>query len=503
MSFEFIEQCSHAEIRHQGRSILDLDKNIAYFGGNWWVRNQCMAPGEGPEVASLPIFGFFNYIVTDAHYEARAFEDGLTLTITPVKTKHGTKALQQVREQYTFTVRLVDGRYVWEQRLETQILQDLDLAELERGGPLLVYRFPHQDGRPGYFMQYCDPQPVSASGPAVPMIRDWLQQPEPTVGPEGFRSHWKRRYTAIIFQNPDGSFSWSDLNKTKWYHLTRDNRRARPCHPQGLLYLLKENGEALEYRCDAPSHYHHVCEWGMDFHFWLDLEPYMRGTVLPAGTTITGTTTARLVNPEVTQPILESAQELILTPQEFAEADLPAYEEPENSFTVSALDRLDAQNWTPTSEGCRWERSGGYKEGSGCLVIQNAYAAEGSWEQRSTGPQQWGNPFLARARYRLSAWVKVENSRCDTSDLGPQIGVEFLQSNGPAPVSQHVVVDGGWSPQLNGTGKPIVDHIDWTYIELITPPCPSNVLYGRLKLRFSGRGTAYFSNVRWELVEDE
>ncbi|HEY3417052.1 MAG TPA: hypothetical protein VGM23_09235 [Armatimonadota bacterium] len=502
MSFEFIEQCSHAEIRHQGQSILNLDKNITYFGGNWWVRNQCMAPGEGPEVSSLPIFGFYNYIVTDIRYEAVPLDDGLKLIITPLKTKHGTAAFQQVMEQCTFTVRLVDGRYEWEQQLDTHILQDLDLAQITSGGPLMVYRFPQQDGHPGYFLQYCDPQPVSASGPAVPMQRDWLEQPEPVVGPEAFRAYWKRRYTAIIFQNPDGSFSWSDLNKTKWYHLTQDNRRARSCHPRGLLYLLKESGEALEYRCAADSHFHHVCEWGMDFHFWLDLEPYMRGTVLPAGTTLTGKTTARLVSPKVTLPIVEEASELKLTLEELAEADLPAYEEPENTFTVSALDRLDAQAWTPTSEGCRWELSGGYRDDSGCLIVSNSYAAEGSWEQRALGPQQWGNPFLAQARYRLSAWVKVENCRCDTSDAGPQVGVEFLQSNGPAPTSTKEIIDCGWSLQLNGTSKPIVDHLDWTYIELITPPCPSNAIYGKLKLRFGGRGTAYFSNVRWEMVDE-
>ncbi len=44
-----------------------------------------MVPGEGPEVNFLPIFGFFNYVITDVRYEAKIFTDGLRLTITPLK----------------------------------------------------------------------------------------------------------------------------------------------------------------------------------------------------------------------------------------------------------------------------------------------------------------------------------------------------------------------------------------------------------------------------------
>jgi len=217
-----------------------------------------------------------------------------------------------------------------------------------------------------------------------------------------------------------GGHAWSELNKTKWHNLTLDNRRARACHPRGPLYLLKPDGSALEYRVDAPSHYHHVCEWGMDYHFWMDVRPFLRDGVLPAGTHIEASTTARLVGPDVTGPLLKSARYLDLTEQERFYADLPAYEEPENTFAVSALDRLDAQTWTPTSEGCAWHRDGGYGPGSGCLSVRNHYSKTGSWQQ--------------------------------------------------------------------------------TYVELITAPCPSFVHWAELTLRFDGRGTACFSNVRWEMV---
>jgi hypothetical protein len=39
----------------------------------------------------------------------------------------------------------------------------------------------------------------------------------------------------------------------------------------------------------------------------------------------------------------------------------------------------------------------------------------------------------------------------------------------------------------------------WNYVELITAPCPSFVIGGKLKLRLTGRGTAYFAQVRWEM----
>ena len=501
MSFSFHQQGGHAAIVYDGQEILQLDQMITYHGGPWWVQNQVMVPGGEPEVAYLPIFAFYGYRhgVTEVSYEAITGEDSLTLKITPTRTHDGEAVFEQVREQCTFTVRLEDGRFVWEQRLDIEILQDLDTAALYQQAALRVYRFPHQDGRPGIFYQFCDPQPVWSSGPAVPMTHDWQWQFGPSVGPGAYRQHWQRRWVSIVFQDQDGSFAWSELNKLKWHHLTMDNRRARPCDPQGYLYLLKASGEALEYRCDATSHYHHVCEWGMDFHFWCDLAPFLQGTVLPAGTRLTAATTVRLVGPEVTEPVLAGARRMELTAREFAQSNLPAYEEPENSFAVSALDRLDAQWWTPTSEGCRWETTGAHHGEGGCLVVHNEYSNVGSWEQTALGPQQWGNPFLAGARYKLSAWVRVEDGDFDTSG-GPDVGVEFMQSNGPAYVSTKEWVDCGWSPSLIRLDQPRPDLSGWHYVELITPPCPSFAIYGKLKLRLVGRGTAYFSNVRWEMV---
>ncbi|MHB9133334.1 MAG: hypothetical protein ACYDBB_19885 [Armatimonadota bacterium] len=504
MMFEFLEQGSHAAILHDGREIIEFNKNLVYFAGSWWAQNQCMVPGEGQEVASLPIFASFDghHLVSDVRYEAQCGPDSCCIKITPTRTIGGTKIFNEVTEQCTLTVRLVDGRYEWEQQLDVQYHRDIDTSDPAANERLRFYHFPRQNGEPGIFLQYADPQQVGASGPAVPMTHDWLGQPEPMVGPDSFRKNWQRRYTSIIFQNPDGSFSWSDLNKTKWHRLTMDNRRARPCHPQGLLYVAKEDGSAIEYRTDAPSHYHHVCEWGMDFHFWMDLQPFMHGTVIPAGTTLTCKTTARLVDPEVTRPIFTQAQEIMLTERERFIADRPAYEEPENTFTVSGLERLDAQVWQPTSEGCRWEKTGGYCNGAGCLVIQNNYSNIGAWRQTSLGPSQWGNPLLMGARYRLSAWVKVEHCECDTTEAGPMIGVEFGQYNGPAVRSPRVPVDGGWSQPLISVTKPVPTQINWTYLEVITPPCPSYALVNSLILRFHGRGIAYFSNVRWEMVEE-
>ena len=38
---------------------------------------------------------------------------------------------------------------------------------------------PGPDGLPGICVQFADPQPVNASGPAVPVIRDMQMQFEP------------------------------------------------------------------------------------------------------------------------------------------------------------------------------------------------------------------------------------------------------------------------------------------------------------------------------------
>jgi hypothetical protein len=48
---------------------------------------------------------------------------------------------------------------------------------------------------------------------------------------------------------------------------------------------------------------------------------------------------------------------------------------------------------------------------------------------------------------------------------------------------------------------PLWTKLPWTKIEWGARPVPNDVLRGSLKLRLGGRGTAYFSNVRWEAID--
>ena len=486
---------------HEGREILRLDKIVSYFGLAYFVRDQVMVPGGKPEIACLPVLSAYpGSSIVDVRYEVETRGDSVSVRIIPVKLKGGDAGLTQWREENVISVRLHEGCYVWTQQAFLTFFADVDLDAKDNG--MQIYRFHHADGQPARMFQYYDPAPAGASGPAVPMSRDWIENHEPYTGPNGFRQHWKRDYVSVIFQDPDGGFSTAELNKTLWVNLTSDNRRSRPCAAKGLLYLVKDTGQAIECDIDAPSHFHHVCEWGIDFHAWCDLDPFARGSIISAGTKIVCTTISRLVDEDKVAPVLARARRIELTPQERAAADRPAYEEPENSFTISALERLDAHVWQATSEGCSWRRDGGYKPGSGCLVIHTDYAPSALWQQTSLGSQQWGNPIAVGARYRLSAWVRVENFVPDPSETaGPQVGVELTQYNGPAVGATYTVIDYGWSPSLVDNYHRLPTEIGWTKIELITPPVPNFVLLGALKLRLSGRGTAYFSNVRWEEVD--
>jgi len=502
MSFSFVEDGAVATIRHNDEAILTFEKGYMRFGGQYSVHDQWFEPGGGPEVAFFPIFAVHGYgnAATDVRYECSSDGDELTLSVIATDTKSGKEVFELVEEVCTINVRLEGGRFVWTQTMRVKFLQDVEAGKLSNKTRIRLYRFPDPDGRAGMYFQFHDPMPVGASGPAVPMTRDWNYIPEPSVGPRTFRHDWKRRYVAIIYTNPDGSYSWSELNKRKFHYLTETNQRARRCHPKGVLYLVRDDGAALAYECDAPSHYHHVCEWGMDFHCWLDAKPFLDGGFFRAGTVIEAATTARLIDAPAVREIMDQAAHIDLTEQERFFADVPAYEEPENTFTVSALDRPDAQYWTPTSEGCSWQKTGGYRQGTGCLVIRNHFSPVGEWRQEFFGPSHFANPFIPGARYRLSAWVRLENLH---PVMFPEavVGVEFHHFHGPAKVSKREVVPGGWSAPLWDFTKPITENIDWTYIELITEPCPSYTLYSHLIVRFRGRGTAYFSNVRWELYD--
>lgn len=499
--FQFVEQGSHAAIVHEGREILRLDQNVAFFAMGYKVRDQVMVPGGKPEIAFLPVLSAYDDgSVRTVRYEVETRGESLSVRIIPTSLKEGPAGLTQWREENVLSVRLEEGRFVWTQQAFLNFFADVDLDAPDHG--MKIYRFHHADGRPARMFQYFDPAPAGSSGPAVPMSRDWLDYHEPFTGNEGFRAHWKRDYVSLILQDPDGGFSTADLNKTFWGNLTLNNRRSRPCAAQGFLYLVKGSGHAIECDIDGPSHYHHVCEWGIDFHVWCDLDPFARGSIIPAGTKIVCTTTSRLVGPEKVAPVLARARRIELTPEERAIADRPAYEEPENTFTVSALDRLDAQAWQATSEGCSWLRDGGYTPGSGCLVIRNAYAPVAAWQQSKLGSQEWGNPIVAGARYRLSAWVRVDDFLPDPSETaGPQVGIELTQVNGPAMGATRTTIDYGWSRSLINDYQALPECIGWTKIELITSPVPNYILRGVLKLRLAGRGTAYFSNVRWEEID--
>jgi len=126
----------------------------------------------------------------------------------------------------------------------------------------------------------------------------------------------------------------------------------------------------------------------------------------------------------------------------------------------------------------------------------------GEWIQRTMGPSYWGNPFVPGASYRFSAWVKVEDLEWNAYDSGPQVGVTFMQYNGPGAVSSGVPIEAGWSdPLFNLRRFTYTNKVDWTEISMVTIPAPSYALYAHLHLRFLGRGKASFSNVRWERQE--
>ena len=61
MAFDLHEHGSHAAIRYDGEEILKLDQHVLFFGDKFVVRDQCMQPGAGPEVSSMPLFASYGY----------------------------------------------------------------------------------------------------------------------------------------------------------------------------------------------------------------------------------------------------------------------------------------------------------------------------------------------------------------------------------------------------------------------------------------------------------
>lgn len=504
--FDFVQAGDDAAICHDGTPILRLRQRAEAFGGAFRAWDQHLEPDAGPEVAMVPLLHMHarQFAATTVRYTLGQRGPRLRLHIEPTDTKLGPSPLQIARETCTLAVELRDGGFHWSQQQDVRFFEDVSLDDAGGEVPLQVFRFHHQDDRPGVFLQFADPLPSAASGPAVPMTRDWTHQSLPYCGPRTFRDDWRRRYIALVLQDPDGSYAWSRLNKTKWMHLAQDNRRARPCHPSGMTYIVADDGSALAYRCDAPSHYHHVCEWGIDFHFWCDLEPFADKGVIPAGTHLTCTTHVQRVPETVLEPIFAKARELTLSEAERRRADAPAYDEPVNRFTRSVLECDDASPWEPSSEGCAWLREGGREPGTGCLLIRNDVAHEATWTQPCVGPSFWGNPFVAGARYCLSAWVKLDRFEPDPSQAaGPQVGAQFVYyEQSSAAGGSPRVLDAGWSEPIVNRFVPLRACTDWQHVRLITPACPEGAMSVRLMLRLNGYGEARFADVSWGISDE-
>jgi len=503
MDFKFEECGNEAFITFDGKKILCFQGYNVFFGRSFWVKDMATRPDGEHEVACMPTWATYGYTRDVTKVRFNVLEQGrrLALELVPVETMAGTAVLERVREKKTICVGLSeDGRaFVWDMRLDVQFLDDVALEEFGRAGsgrPFRQYEFPNPDGSPGQYIQFADPLPTCAVGPAVPMQEDWLGVQEPYCGRQGFRKDWQRRYYDILVQTPDGRWLKTKLNRQKLFHLEKFNRRALELKRDGTLYVVRRDKSALKYEFDVDSLFLHICEWGNDFHFWSDFSRQFKDGRIEKGRTLTYRYRVSDAPAGEVAPLHEQAEEVELTPQEYQRANQPLYEEPVNTFRTSALEPIDVRAWEPDETG-RWEPQVGRREGFGSVALRHSTMRTSYWRAEGIGPSQWCNPIAPNCRYRLSCYARVADAEGEPQGAGAQVGLVFHHYNGPAAAgARKVDIHAGFSP----AGQAVRD--EWTYIELLTDPAPAYALHATLLLRFEGKGTAYFTEVSFERVKE-
>jgi len=500
MDFRFEQDGNEAWIRYGDRDILSFQMYNVFFDRSFWVRDMATRPDGVHEVASMPTWATYGYTRDITRVDFKALEQGrrLVLEIVPTERQGGSETLHRILEKKTISVQLSpDGKtFIWDMKLEVEFLDDVAQDEFDRVGTFRAYKFPNPDGSSGLFIQFADPLPTYAVGPCVPMQEDWLGVREPYVGARNYRKDWQRRYFDIIVQTPHGKWLKTELNRQKLFHLERFNRRAFEMKRDGIFYIVRKDRSALKYEFDVESLFLHVCEWGNDFHFWSDFAREFKDGKIEKGRKLTFKYRVSDATSEEVRPLYDQAEKVQLTAEEYKAANQPAYEEPINTFKVSALEPVDVQAWAPDEPG-RWEPNVGRQEGFGSVVLEHTKEASSCWQAKGIGSSQFCNPIAPNCRYRLCCYARVKDFVGYLHEAGPQLGVIFHHYNGPASAgAEKVDVQTAFSPARQA----IKD--EWTYVELVTAPAPAYALNATLILKFEGMGTAYFTEVKFERLPE-
>ena len=437
--------------RFEDKIIEQPEQNLRYFDGNLKpinLRDLKLAPGGRPLVSGVQLFWVFQHRVLATTelvgLEAEGQEtDCLKLTVT-TRDPGGVATSRRVLT-LKYDAELGSYVYDFENHLEIHSPEVFDMAE-EVG------------------FEYCDPWYCDIPGPTV-----------------DFPGMWKKRYTHLLAENPDGTIWQMPLN-----HMATGIPSPQALKQDGLFVLGYDpgNNPAFEFVGETADRTSiGVCNWGYDIHFkghytreelYAPLCPHFR---------------IRLCPDEKVQQMMATAEPIPPVALKGFE-ELPLYERRTSFSRGLRLNEptpcnTDPWVWQPEGgEGAEWCKDHGHSDNFS-LKISKDTSGPTEWTMSRESDGAWTEKWIASTGFRITAYIKTEQVQGRGSFLAVRWAVYNYPERYPYICSQKLV----------GTH-------DWTRVEVEIhgPPLPE-ISAISIILRQDGSGTTFFDDLEVETLQ--
>ena len=489
-NFRLESDGAHYLVMDRDTQVMEFMNHEMFMGGIFIMGGSVFRPGGPRRICNwVPFWMGFASLQAEVDISVLDGQDSDCLVLQLVPDDPGGMAA--ARSQMTFTWDAAHDSYAVEHEGWLTFRRAPSAGDL--GG---FFSMPLIEGGAAWIWQIDDPNYENNYGPSVPMRRDWYHQYEPYTGPDTFRKHWRRGVTHLLSQEPSGVLRMAEAHRGRLF-ATPLNLNLFPVQPGGRQGARFTDGAGLIYEIlSDPPVASHICEWGFDHHYFHVLPTRDGLPAVSAGDVLHCRYRITERSPEAMTALLAEALPLEPDPELLPSVDVPIYEEPVNRFQISYIDpeAQDAFAWTPDG-GATWDRAVGHETpGSLRLDVASVQSQPAEWLMTDVGPSLFMNPLVPGARYRLSAWVRVEGKPPVAAPY-VRLGVGFKYYQGPGTYGKLLPVELHWSAPADRTRLG-----EWQQICVETPPVDGYSGGATLLCQLSGCGSAWFDEVVFEPI---
>ena len=360
-------------------------------------------------------------------------------------------------------------------------------------------KFTVQDGHTysADALEFFDPHWIGLGfpGPSIPVTAMRSISAEPTVWPtRGPAEEWKPLFQFYAYEAADGNVYKITLN----HRVDRRTQRSLPLKDGALLaavYNPERGNPAFQLLGDTASRTEiEACHWGYDSHMRLRLSTSDDPVTLDGGDSVTAQVKVFQLPNERAFDLMRRARPRPMPPEEILDSFRPAFrlhsrfEESSDPYKTGGdtdpgyweVFRPERKPWNFLStRGPVWSTSMG-RDDKYCVGSVHPKPKLSGWTA-VTGVSQWTGLAPPRDKvWKVSAFIKTEA----VNGKGAFIAVEQNE------------IGARESRPLTGTHG-------WTEVSLLAPPGWGDKGNAHLHLRLDGQGSAWFDDVRLEVVDHE